>query len=203
MEQLIRIESVPIKFEMKIEHARLEYKDFAGSADLEITRNKGGLQIRSSHVKVNLDTYESRQSVSPSVSTSLRTYAQKGHQAAYQATAAYAQDGHLLMNATMGQDVLGQLIAQHTDAFANDPTTNYNIDFIPKGGVDIDVQPANVTIDYEMDKLNFDWKTQQGVFEFIPGSIEFVVTQRPSVNIEYIGGPIYVPASYDPLDVKA
>lgn len=203
MEQLIKIENIPIQFEMKIQHARLEYKGFAGSADLEITRDKGGMRIKSSPVRVNLDTYEARQSISPSVSTSIRNYAQQGQSAAYQATAAYARDGHLLMQAKMGEDVLGQLIQQHTDVFANDPTTNYNIGFIPQGGVNIDVQGGDLTIDYQLDKLNFDWKTQQGTFEFIPGDIEFVITQRPSVNIEYIGGPIYVPASYEPLNVKA
>ena len=30
-----------------------------------------------------------------------------------------------------------------------------------------------MTIQYEMDKLNFDWKINKTGFEFIPGSIEF------------------------------
>ena len=42
--------------------------------------------------------------------------------------------------------------------------------------------------------------------EFIPGDIEFTVTQRPEVRIKYVGGPIYVPPSadpnYEPLDVE-
>lgn len=204
MEQLIKIENIPIAFEMKVQHARLEYKGVSGSADLEISRNKGGMQIKSSPVRVNLDTYEARQSIRPgSMTASLNNYAQKGRAAVYEATATYAGDGHLLMKAKLGDDVLGQLIQQHTDVFANDPTTSYNIGFIPQGGVNIDVQNGDLTIDYQLDKMNFDWKLQQGTFEFIPGDIEIVIAQRPAVNIEYIGGPIYVPASYDPLDVKA
>jgi len=35
-------------------------------------------------------------------------------------------------------------------------------------------------------------------FEFIPGKIEFEVKQMPKVEIEYLGGPIYVPPSADP-----
>ena len=64
-----------------------------------------------------------------------------------------------------------------------------------------------MTINYEMDKLNFDLKVANGNFEFIPGDIEMSITQRPQVLIEYVGGPIYVPKSanpdYEPLDVRA
>mgnify|MGYP004643802081 FL=1 len=203
MEQLIRIENIPIAFELKVHHARLEYKNVSASADLEISRNKGGLQIKSSPVQVNLDTFQAQQSIRPSAANSIRQYAQQGRAAVYEATATYASDGHLLMKAKLGDDVLGQLIQQHTDTFANPNVVNYNIGFIPQGGVDIDVQNGDLTIDYQLDKMNFDWKAQQGSFEFIPGDIEISISQRPAVNIEYIGGPIYVPASYEPLDVKA
>ena len=45
-------------------------------------------------------------------------------------------------------------------------------------------------------------------FEFVPGSIEFVVTQMPEIDIEYLGEPIYFPRSASPnyeapLDVMA
>ena len=62
-------------------------------------------------------------------------------------------------------------------------------------------------IRYEMDKMNFDWKVDQGEFKFTPGDIEITVEQQPSVTIKYTGGPIYVPRSADPnyqaVDVKA
>ena len=45
-------------------------------------------------------------------------------------------------------------------------------------------------------------------FEFIPGSIEFIIEQMPGLDIEYLGDPIYFPRSADPnyeppLDVFA
>ena len=62
-------------------------------------------------------------------------------------------------------------------------------------------------IRYEMDKLNFDWKIDQGEFKFTPGDIEFTVAQRPSIKITYNGEPIYVPRSadpnYQPVNVEA
>lgn len=205
MEPLIKITTIPIALEMKINHAKLEYNN--ASAELEISRDKGGLRIKSSPIKLNLDTFEARSSIRPTAKQSVEQYAEKGRSAAYEATATYAQEGHLLLKAKFGEDVLGQIIANHTDVFANSAETNYNIDFIPKGGVDISFEEGNLTIDYQLDKLNFDWKTQQGDFEFIPGDIEITVSQRPEVRIEYVGDPLYVPRSadpnYEPIDVKA
>ena len=205
MEPLIKITTIPIALEMKINHARLEYNN--ASAELEISRDKGGLRIKSSPIKLHLDTFEARSSIRPSAKQSIEQYAEKGRAAAYEATATYAREGHLLLEAKFGQDVLGQIIANHTDVFAQPAETNYNIDFIPKGGADISFEEGNLTIDYQLDKLNFDWKTQQGDFEFIPGDIEITVAQRPEVRIEYVGEPLYVPRSadpnYEPIDVKA
>ena len=205
MEPLIKITTIPIALEMKINHAKLEYSN--ASADLEISRNEGGLRIKSSPIKLHLDTFEARNSIRPTSAESIKQYAEKGRAAAYEATATLAQEGHLLLEAKFGEDVLGQIIANHTDVFAQPAGTNYNIDFIPKGGVDISFEEGNLTIDYQLDKLNFDWKTQQGDFEFIPGDIEITVAQRPEVRIEYVGEPLYVPRSadpnYEPIDVKA
>ena len=62
-------------------------------------------------------------------------------------------------------------------------------------------------IRYEMDKLNFNWRMNQMNFTFVPGDIEFTMTQRPDVIIKYVGGPLYVPPSsdpnYEPIDMQA
>jgi hypothetical protein len=42
MERLIEIKTVPIELEMKVNHARLDYK--RSTVDLEISRDQGGLQ---------------------------------------------------------------------------------------------------------------------------------------------------------------
>ena len=69
------------------------------------------------------------------------------------------------------------------------------------------VNQADLTIRYQMDKMNFDMKVANGNFEFVPGNISIEITQYPGVQIEYVGGPIYVPPSADPnyesVDVKA
>ena len=201
MNQLIRITTVPIQYELKVNKARLEYS--RAKAELEISRNDGGLSIKSRPVKLHLDSSEARNSVVPTTARSVAQTAQAGKEAAYSATAQLVQEGKLLLKADIGQDVIGQIMQQRTAP----ATGEFQLGFTPSAPVDINYEAADLTINYEMDKLNFDLKVANGNFEFIPGNIEMSITQHPDVVIEYIGGPLYVPPSadpnYEPIDVRA
>lgn len=201
MEQLLKITTVPIQYEFKINNARLEYHN--SKAELEISKNKGGLSIKSRPVRLELDTFEARNSITPTIARSVEQAAQKGKEAAYNATAQFSQEGQLMLKTKIGEDVIGQIVAQRTQL----PTGEFKLGFIPTAPVEINYQPADLTINYQMDKLNFDLKVANGNFEFIPGNIEVTITQHPDILIEYVGGPIYVPPSADPnyeaLDVRA
>lgn len=202
MTPLIEIKTVPIEIEMKISHAKLEYS--RGTADLEISRDQGGLSIKSKPIHLNIDTFEARNSIRPTTMRSIEQSAQKGKQAVYEATATYAQQGQLLLKAKIGQEMITQFAA---DAQAKHVKTNVGLDFIPKAGAELSWDPAELNIRFEMDKLNFDWRLNKTQFQFTPGDIEISVTQRPDVVITYVGGALYVPPSsdpnYQPIDVEA
>ena len=202
MYPLIEIKTVPIEIEMKTTNARLEYA--RGTADLELSRERGGLTIKSRPIRVNLDTFEARGSIRPSAPQSIQQAAQAGEQAVYEATATYASNGRMMMESQLGQDVLSELSAASTGV---GQPVNVGIDFLPKVGVDMAWEGGEMSIRYEMDKMNFDWRMNQMQFEFIPGDIEISVKQQPDVLIKYVGGPLYVPPSadpnYQPTDVEA
>ena len=191
MERLIEIKTVPIELEMKVNHARLDYK--RSTVDLEISRNQGGLQIRSKPIKVNIDTFEARNSVSPTAMRSIEQAAQRGQQKVYDTTATYARRGDLLLEAKIGEQLISQFAMESQQV-----NTDFAMKWLPTTGPDISWDGGELNIRYEMDKLNFDWRMDQGNVEFIPGNIEFIVTQQPDVIIKYIGGPVYVPPSADP-----
>lgn len=191
MERLIEIKTVPIELEMKVNHARLDYK--RSTVDLEISRNEGGLQIRSKPIKVNIDTFEARNSVSPTAMRSIEQAAQRGQQKVYDTTATYARRGDLLLEAKIGEQLISQFALESQQV-----NTDFAMKWLPTTGPDISWDGGELNIRYEMDKLNFDWRMDQGNVEFIPGNIEFTVTQQPDVIIKYIGGPVYVPPSADP-----
>ncbi|MGO5027869.1 DUF6470 family protein [Candidatus Agathobaculum pullicola] len=200
MERLIEIKTVPIELEMKVNHARLDYK--RATVDLEISRNQGGLQIRSKPIKVNIDTFEARNSVSPTAMRSIEQAAQRGQQAVYDTTATYVRRGDLLLEAKIGEQLISQFAMESQQV-----NTDFAMKWLPTTGPDISWDGGELNIRYEMDKLNFDWRMDNGNVEFIPGNIEFTVTQQPDVIIKYIGGPVYVPPSsdpeYEPLDERA
>ena len=168
-----------------------------------LSRDKGGLQIKSRPIRVNIDTFEARNSITPTAVRSIEQAAQKGRQAAYTATATIAQQGKLMMETKLGEEVITKFAK---DAYKEN-IRDVGLDFLPSVPPEITWDVGEMNIRYEMDKLNFDWKIGGGSFEFTPGDIEFTVTQRPEVLIKYVGGPIYVPPSsdpnYEPIDIKA
>lgn len=187
---------------MKINNAKLEYK--SNDTQLEISKSQdGGLKIKSQSIKLNIDSFECTNSINPSVRTSIKNAADSGKLAAYEATGAYASEGKLFLNAKVGEDVIGEIAASKTEV-----NTNVGIKFIPTAKPELNWSEPELNIQYELEKLNFDWKAKKGDFEFIPGNIEISITQYPDVVIQYIGKPIYVPPSADPeytptTDVKA
>ena len=190
---LIEIKTVPIEIEMKVTDAKLEYA--RGVADLEISRNDGGLHIKSRPIRLNMDTFEARNSIVPSPARAIAQNADKGQQAAYEATAAYARQGKILLTAKVGQDAIAQIAAQQQ---SQNVMTNVGIKFLPSVGPEMNWDAGDMQIRYEMDKLNFDWRMNHPTFEFTPGDIQISVTQQPNVEIKYVGGPLYVPPSSDP-----
>ena len=200
MRPLIEIQTIPIEIQMKTTNAHLEYA--RGTAQMEVSRDRRGLQIRSQPIRVNIDTFEARSSIVPTTAQSIQQGAAQGQRAAYEATAVLAQEGRMMMEAKIDQDVIPQLAQQKTV----DQPAQLGIQFLPEVGPDISWTGGEMSIRYEMDKLNFDWRMNQMQFTFVPGDIEFKVTQ-PDVVIKYIGGPLYVPPSadpnYEPLDTKA
>lgn len=200
MEQLLSIKTVPIQLEIKVNHAKLEYA--RGTAELEINRDQGGLSIQSRPIQLKIDTFEARNSVSPTSFRSIEQAAQKGQSAVYDAMATAGQQGQLLLKAQVGQELVTQFAKESTQV-----NTNIGLGWLPSEKPNISWDGAEMSIRYEMDKLGFDWKMNEGSYQFTPGSIEVLVKQQPDLIIEYVGGPIYVPPSsdpsYTPIDVNA
>lgn len=201
MYPLIEISTIPIELNLKVTPPRLE--QVRSTVEMEISRDEGGLNIKSRPIRLNIDTFEAQNSVCPTLASTIRQAADAGQQAAYEATATYARQGQLLLNAKIGEELITQFAEE---AQMKDVKTNVGIQFLPSTGPKISWDKGEIQIRYEMDKLNFDWRVNNGDYNFIPGDIEISVATRPDVIIKYIGGPLYVPPSadpnYEPVDVQ-
>ena len=191
MDQLLKITTVPIKYEIHVEKAKVEHRN--ATAELEISRDRGGLQIKSRPIKVNIDSSAARNSVVPTTKKAIYDSANKGRQAAMEATANYAQESRMMFKTKNGQG--GETLQQIFEQRVAMPTGEFQLAFIPSQGAELSWEGPGLSIQYQMDKLNFDLQVDQGNIEFTPGSVEVSITQNPSVSIEYVGEPIYVPAS--------
>lgn len=69
--------------------------------------------------------------------------------------------------------------------------TSQQVAYVPSPSNEIKWQPSALD-------LQIDMNINDPTMKYVPGSISFEVEQYPSVQIEYLGGPHYVPASADP-----
>lgn len=191
MDQLLQITTIPISYELKINDAKLERQ--SSSVDLEISRSRGGLNIQNHPSKIRMDTYDARNSFMPTTKVSISQAAERGRTQAMEVSARYAREGQMYLKSQPGHgsEAIGQMIAERT-AY---PTGEFELGFIPKGGVKISVSEPEFSMQYQADKLNFDWRVNKGSVKFIPGDVEVSIIQYPDVRIEYVGEPIYVPKS--------
>ncbi len=191
MEQLLQITTIPISYELKINDAKLERE--SSSVGLNISRHRGGLKIQNRPSKLRMDTYDARNSLVPTTKTSISQAAERGYTQAMEAAARYAREGQMYLKSQPGQgaQAIGQMIAERT-AY---PTGEFQMAFLPQGGVNISATQPYFSVQYQMDKLNFDWRINEGSVNFVPGDVEMSITQYPDVRIEYIGDPMYVPPS--------
>jgi len=208
MKPLLEITSVPIVLEYKVRNARVQRVD--SNATLEVSKGSSGYRVRSRPIKMSVDTVESNRRSMPRVTAGASSGSvqprpvagspgatpppprQNVSAATYSATAQMLGNGQVRVDMRFNSEAVAQIESRiesadsKTDHAASQTKT---LDF-----------PENLSVIYEIDKMSFDWSASMKNFEmeFIPGAIEFSVSEYPSVTIEYVGDPIYVPPSANP-----
>lgn len=203
MEPLISIKCIPFQYDMVVNDARLEMK--TPMPQHRLTRQTGGLNVDYTPGQIKIDTTAARQSMElKGVLLASKEAGQRGMDAARQAAGQFAQEGNRMMD-SRNKNVFGEIAVERTKS-----SLDTMLGFLPSAKADISFDPHELQMRYEMDKLQFDWRTSsKAEMNFTPASIEFKVKDYAKVLIEYIGGPIYVPKSANPdyvpppgMDVK-
>ena len=195
---LLDITTVPIKVEINITkgsftNPRVNNPDKAFKMDIQT--NNGKLQIHSEPQKIKIDTYAARSSMGYGQYNNadlIKNEAEKGIRIAYEGIARIASEGNQLARGASPAEIA----AQNSRA---GQTIQTIMEFLPKTGADITFEDGVLNINYDAGDVNIDWENAAAMpYEFTPGKVEFTIAQMPSVEIEYTGGPIYVPASSAP-----
>lgn len=191
MEQLLRITSTPIKYELEVEHPKLEIKRENPSAIVDTKPAK--LTITNmKDTSVNISTYQARKSLGiMDFADFTAQNAAESQQALTKQIGEYVQIGNQTSQIQDGVTVGDIYRSKMMDS------TNYQLytAYLPSGGADLTWNPAQLDMNYQPGDVSVDWDVSANEFNFIPGSIRMKVTQLASVNIEYLGGPLYFPPS--------
>ena len=191
---LIQITTIPINIEIKITNAKFDFPE-ERQPKVNITTKNGGYVMEAEPLKVNIDTYEARKSLGyghMNDADMMAQKAQEGWSIAFQGTAKVSAEGNQLARGMSPAEIA----IQNARAGATMETI---MEFLPKEGANITFDEGKLNIDYQLGSQEFDWDVMNRLpMEFIPGSVELIVRDRPRVEIEYIGGPIYFPRSSDP-----
>ena len=192
---LLQITTIPIKIEIKVTNAKFEHSEEYSQPKVNIKNTNGGYVMQAEPLKLNIDTYQARKSLGYGNMTDgdmLAQKAQDGFSIAFQGSARVASEGDQLARGASPSEIA----LSNARAGATIQTI---MEFLPKEGADITFDQGTLNIEYQMGEQDIDWDVHpESPLEFIPGSVEFIVRDRPRIEIEYIGDPIYVPPSANP-----
>lgn len=190
--QLLQITVTPMKCELQVEHARLEMnQDFTPSANVKTTPSE--ISIQSRPAKLQLDTYEARNSLGFSNPDDFaKNSAQKGKDNLTKYIRNSVETGQQMAKIEDGVTI-NQIVSQK---MMEQPST-FTV-FLPSGGANISWQPGELNIQFSQGSVEHDWQIQKNSMNYIPGSVRLNILQRNSIKIEYVGEPLYVPPSANP-----
>ena len=191
MERLLNIKPIPVATELNIQKNNLEYS--APLPKVKVSQQKGGLEIKTNRIQINIDTFEMRQSIGlKSAKTLVNEYCAEGMKKASEATAKFVQEGNQLAqpNGMKPHEMVAQRAVKSIETV---------LDFLPKARPEITWEGGDVNIDFTPDKINMEWEIGKfSNYNFTYGKVELEVVQKPTVEIEYLGEPRYIPESAKP-----
>ena len=202
MEQLLSITRIPIKVEVKVQ--RPEFRPVENSTppsapSVQVSAGQnGGLRLQAQPYRVDLSESRNYDTYVPSAGSD------GGITLTYQAVARLADGGNSGVK-------LPQEDSQHQFKTQRALRSIESVlQSLPKSkNSAVSYSDGTLSINYQISNASAVADTKDiPAFEFIPGSIEFIISQMPQLDIEYLGDPIYFPRSADPnyeppLDVFA
>ena len=192
MEQLIKITTIPTKYELEIEPARLEYVNHH-LPSAEVSRTPSELSIKAENTSVRIDTYEARKSLEHlNIGDMIRKRAELCKEHFQQKVREYVEEG-----AEMARIEDGVTIPEIMRRRFNTTPDSVTV-FIPKSGASLSWEPPKLDIEYEPSRLKYDWDNHETYFRYIPGSVRLKIIELGRVDVEYLGTPMYIPPSADP-----
>lgn len=117
---------------------------------------------------------------------------ERGVQIAREKTGDYAQMGNQLAMQHKGANIPDTMWGQTMKHSQGD------LVLMPVSPIELHYIPASLAVDFQPGEMSANWDVGKARLDFVPGSFKLNFTEFASINIQYIGGPLYVPPSADP-----
>lgn len=191
MKPLLEITTTPAKYEYQIARARLEISQ--QKAEVQRTTRRASLNMRKQHGRVSMDTTQRRSDMGfKGVVDGANYEADLGRQTALEKIGNYAEFGNQLADIAHGGNIPDALWSQSMQHSKGD------LVLMPVSPIEIRYVPASLAVDFNPGEMHANWNVGKARLDFIPGSFSLNFTQYASIDIQYLGGPNYVPPSADP-----
>ena len=191
--KLLNITQTPANLDINIVQGELRGQDIPVNK-MDITTSAGGLQVTAPPAKINVDTYAARSSLGYGHYTDrdfIKREVEKGESKCAEGTRRTVNEGDAKAKGTKAADIA----LQHLKAKQHIRT---EMVFLPKERAEVSFEKGQLEIDYHMKDVSIDWDTQVKPMKYVPGRVDVSMSQRPRVDIEYVGPPLYVPMSKNP-----
>lgn len=188
---LIEITTTPAKYEYEVTRARLEMTQEKPTVERRTQRASLNMRLQAGRVEMNSVRRRSDMGFKGVVDQA-NSQADRGRQAAMEATSRYADMGNQLAKINTGANIPDSIYGQsliHNQG---------NLVLVPVSPIDIHYVPAELAVDYQPGEMQADWNIGRARLDFVPGSFALNFTQYSSISFHYTGGPIYAPPSADP-----
>lgn len=190
--QLLRITSIPMKYSLSSEPARLEYTNDRGAHTMEKTG--GTFDIRAQNIKVQMDSTEFRNGLGyMSREYVLNDFVSRSQRAGREAVQRNVDFGNDVIHIEKGASIPDILYSRMMQ-----DKTSANLTFVPLSPIQMNWTGPELDVKYTPVSLSFDWRSAQSTMEYIPGKFSMDIQQYPEIKIEYLGRPVYVPPRADP-----
>lgn len=194
MEQLLSIKHIPIKVEVKVtrgEYKRVENNGVSTPSVKVSQMQGGGLRLQAEPYRMEIPESRNFDAYIPSENYD------SGFTLTYEAVAKLVDGGNYSSGSVKHSGDAGQFSAKRASR-----SIEAVLQSLPKSRSSaVSYSDGVLSVNYQMtggSESVEDFASAQPKFEFIPGNIEFIISQMPKLDIEYLGDPIYFPRSADP-----
>lgn len=178
----IRLESKSALIGIETQNAKVNMQQ--PKADLDLQQPKAELTIVRTPSKLTIDQTAAREAVDlKSVAKRVEEFALNGKKDLLSGIGRRAQEGMELMKI----ESKGNPLVEQAKRNSERPEKQFNIGFIPPPfSVKINYEPTKLDIDWKIQKVINNTKTNKPIIEYEPGKVNISMQQKNSLRIDFV-----------------